>query len=128
MGILGGDSFSLPVAQSFDVVDVNIEVTESARVAIKEAIGADIESHVLIISAQSGGCSGYLYDMKIVECPEEEGFQTILVDQVKVLVHDKDSVLLNGLSLDFKDSLMGGGFQMNNPNADRSCGCGQSFG
>jgi len=59
MGILGGDSFSLPVAQSFDVVDVNIEVTESARVAIKEAIGADIESHVLIISAQSGGCSGY---------------------------------------------------------------------
>jgi len=109
MGILGGDSFSLPVAQSFDVVDVNIEVTESARVAIKEAIGADIE-------------------MKIVECPEEEGFQTILVDQVKVLVHDKDSALLNGLSLDFKDSLMGGGFQMNNPNADRSCGCGQSFG
>jgi iron-sulfur cluster assembly accessory protein len=66
--------------------------------------------------------------MKIVECPEEEGFQTILVDQVKVLVHDKDSALLNGLSLDFKDSLMGGGFQMNNPNADRSCGCGQSFG
>ena len=46
----------------------------------------------------------------VVERPEEEGFQTINVDGVTILIHDNDSTLLNGLKLDFKDSLMGGGF------------------
>ena len=44
------------------------------------------------------------------------------------MVHDKDSSTLNGIVLDYKDTLLGGGFQIQNPNADKSCGCGQSFG
>ena len=43
-------------------------------------------------------------------------------------IHNNDSSLLNGIELDFKDTLMGGGFNITNPNASRACGCGQSFG
>ncbi len=128
MSIIDGGGFSLPIATLSERVEVNIEVTDAARSAVKSAIGLQVDSHVLIISAKAGGCSGYLYDMVIVERPNEEGFQEISVDGVKILIHDNDSSLLNGLKLDFKDSLMGGGFHMDNPNADRACGCGQSFG
>jgi len=128
MGILGGDGFTLPVVSSVEVVDVEIEFTKSARQALKSSMGGDEETHVLIVSAQSGGCSGYMYDMQVTEDPGDEGFQRMDVDGVTVLVHNKDSAMLNGIRIDFKDTLMGGGFQIENPNADRSCGCGQSFG
>ncbi len=128
MSLIDGAGFSLPIATVSERVDVKIDVTEAARTAVKSAIGQQVDSHVLIISAKAGGCSGYLYDMVIVERPNEEGFQEIDVDGVAILIHDNDSSLLNGLKLDFKDSLMGGGFHMDNPNADRACGCGQSFG
>ena len=128
MSLIDGGGFSLPIATVSERVDVKIDVTEAARNAVKSAIGQQVDSHVLIISAKAGGCSGYLYDMVIVERPNEEGFQEIDVDGVTILIHDNDSSLLNGLKLDFKDSLMGGGFHMDNPNADRACGCGQSFG
>ena len=91
-------------------------------------MNGDEGTHVLVISAQSGGCSGYLYVMKIIEQPEEEGFQKISIGGIKVFVHNKDSSMLNGIQVDFKETLMGGGFQIENPNADRACGCGQSFG
>ena len=128
MSLIDGSGFSLPIATASERVVVHIEVTEAARAAVKSAIGGQSDTHVLIISAKSGGCSGYLYDMVIVQRPQEEGFQSIDVDGVTILIHDNDSALLNGLKLDFKDSLMGGGFHMDNPNADRACGCGQSFG
>ena len=59
MSILGGDGFTLPVVTPVEVVDVHIEFTDSAKSAMKENMGGDESSHVLIISAQSGGCSGY---------------------------------------------------------------------
>ncbi|MGB1459239.1 MAG: HesB/IscA family protein [Candidatus Thalassarchaeaceae archaeon] len=128
MSLIDGAGFSLPIATISERVEVKIEVTDAARSAVKSAIGQQVDSHVLIISAKAGGCSGYLYDMMIVERPDEEGFQELDIDGVTILIHDNDSSLLNGLKLDFKDSLMGGGFHMDNPNADRACGCGQSFG
>ena len=128
VGLLDGSGFSLPIATAVEVVDVKIEVSDSARKAVLAAIGEQNDTHALIISAKAGGCSGYLYDMVIVEKPDNDGFQTLDIDGVTVMIHNKDSTLLNGLRLDFRDSLMGGGFHMDNPNADRACGCGQSFG
>jgi iron-sulfur cluster assembly protein len=128
MGILGGEGFSLPVVAEVEVVDAHIDFTETAKKAINDAMSGDEGSHVLVISAQSGGCSGYLYDMKIIEDPENDDFQRLEIDGISVLVHKKDSLLLTGITVDFKDTLMGGGFQIINPNADRTCGCGQSFG
>jgi len=128
MGLLGGEGFSLPVVTESEVVDVELNFTESAIAALKQNMAGDEQSHVLIISAQSGGCSGYLYDMKIIEDPGNDGFQRIDIGGIEVLVHNKDSSMLSGINIDFKETLMGGGFQIENPNADRSCGCGQSFG
>jgi len=128
MGLLGGEGFSLPVVTETEVVDVDLNFTESAISALKQNMAGDEQSHVLIISAQSGGCSGYLYDMKIIEDPGNDGFQRIDIGGIEVLVHNKDSSMLSGINIDFKETLMGGGFQIENPNADRSCGCGQSFG
>ena len=128
MSLIDGTGFSLPIATVSERVEVHIEVSPAAKTAVKSAIGDQSSSHVLIISAKAGGCSGYLYDMVIVERPNKEGFQEIDVDGVTILIHDNDSSLLNGLKLHYKDSLMGGGFHMENPNADRACGCGQSFG
>ena len=128
MGLLGGEGFSLPVVTETEVVNVDLNFTESAISALKQNMAGDEQSHVLIISAQSGGCSGYLYDMKIIEDPGNDGFQRIDLGGIEVLVHNKDSSMLNGINIDFKETLMGGGFQIENPNADRSCGCGQSFG
>ena len=68
-----------------------------------------------------------MYDMAIVEEPENTGFQKIVYDEIRIFIHDKDSTMLNGIRVDYKDSLMGGGFQIENPNASKSCGCGQSF-
>ena len=128
MGILGGEGFSLPVVTSAEVVDVQIEFTEPAKQAMKSTMGKDGSTHVVIISAESGGCSGYMYDMQIVEDPNDDSFQRMDVGGLTVLVHNKDSTMLSGIRVDYKDTLMGGGFQIDNPNADRSCGCGQSFG
>lgn len=128
MSILGGKGFSLPVVSETTVVDVEIHFTDSAKSALKENMDGDEDTHVLVISAQSGGCSGYLYDMKIIEDPKDKSFQRLDVDGTPVIVHNKDSSLLSGILVDYKDTLMGGGFQITNPNADRSCGCGQSFG
>jgi len=128
MGLIDSSGFSLPIASVNDVVTVGIDVSDKAKTALRAAIGQDTETHVVIISAKAGGCSGYLYDMVIIERPNELEFQSIDVDGVTLMIHNKDSSLLNGLRLDYKDNLMGGGFHMENPNANRSCGCGQSFG
>jgi len=128
MGILGGGGFSLPVITQTEVIDVKITVTDSALKQMKSTIKGEEDTHCLVVSAQSGGCSGYLYDMKIMEKPDLENFQILDFEGVKVYIHNNDSSLLNGIELDFKDTLMGGGFNITNPNASRSCGCGQSFG
>lgn len=128
MGILGGEGFSLPVVTETEVVNVQLNFSDSAIRALKQNMNGDEDSHVLVISAQSGGCSGYLYDMKIIEDPGNDGFQRIDIGGINVIVHNTDSSMLSGINIDFKETLMGGGFQIENPNADRACGCGQSFG
>lgn len=128
MGLIDRSGFSLPIATVNNVVTVEIDVSDKAKIALQAAIGQDRDTHVVIISAKAGGCSGYLYDMVIVERPNELDFQCIDVDGVTLMIHNENSSLLNGLRLDYKDNLMGGGFHMENPNANRSCGCGQSFG
>ena len=121
-----GVRLSLPVAEVYDSVAVNIDFTDDAKIAIRDAMNGDY-SQVLIVKAERGGCSGYLYDMQIDNNPNDNEYQTIEVEGMKVLVHNRDSELLTGITIDYKNTLMGGGFQISNPNANKSCGCGQSF-
>ena len=97
MGILGSGGFSLPVVTHSETVSVSIDFTDAAKDAVKGTMDGDEASHVLAISAQSGGCSGFLYDMKIIEDPGGDEFQRVDVNGVCVLVHNKDSALLMSL-------------------------------
>ena len=104
-----------------------ITISDLANEKVKEMLEAEaLPDLFLRIGVKSGGCSGFSYDM---------GFDDELADSDKAMevnglkvVVDADSLLyLNGLEIDFKESAMGGGFTMNNPNASATCGCGSSF-
>ena len=130
MSILGaGGGISLPMGDDVQVVEAVLTITniasERLRAVLAEEAGDDL---VLIISTLSGGCSGHLYDMQVTERPDDSGFQHLDIEGIQVSVHNRDSARLNGIEIDYVDTLMGGGFKIENPNADRGCGCGKSFG
>jgi len=108
-----------------EVVDVGLTMTEKAREMLSSAFGDD-RSHALLVGVLSGGCSGYMYDLQIVESTDVD-CQEINLDGFRVLVPNATSHLLDGIEIDFVDRMMGGGFKINNPNASSSCGCGESF-
>jgi iron-sulfur cluster insertion protein len=104
-----------------------ITVTESAarRIALlKEQEAA--EGAFLRIAVSGGGCSGFQYGLSFdnQRNPEDSEFER---DGVAVVVDDVSLDLLNGAQIDFVEDLMGASFQIKNPNAASSCGCGNSF-
>ena len=108
-----------------DVVDVSLTISDKAQTLLLDAFGDD-RSMALLVGVLSGGCSGYMYDLQIVE-DTDQSCQEINIDGFRVLVPNASSHLLDGIEIDYVDRLMGGGFKINNPNADSSCGCGESF-
>lgn len=74
-----------------------------------------------------GGCSGLSYGMQIADEPATADDLVFESGGVKVIVDVQSHQFLTGASIDFDDSLQGGGFKINNPNAVKSCGCGSSF-
>ena len=108
-----------------DEVDVNLTMTDKATDMLSEAFGDD-RSHALLVGVLIGGCSGYMYDLQIVESTETP-CQELNIKGYRVLVPRASSHLLDGIEIDYVDRLMGGGFKISNPNASASCGCGESF-
>ena len=108
-----------------EVVHVNLTISDKAQEMLGDAFGDD-RSMALLVGVLSGGCSGYMYDLQIVE-ETDQLCQEITVDGFRVLVPKASSHLLDGIEIDYVDRLMGGGFKINNPNAESSCGCGESF-
>jgi iron-sulfur cluster assembly protein len=105
-----------------------IEVTDKAKERIIELRTEEQKSddHHIRVAVKGGGCSGLMYDLffddKIID-----GDQVFEDKGVKVLVDKKSLLYLLGTKLDFSDGLNGKGFQFVNPNATRTCGCGESF-
>ncbi|HJL97327.1 MAG TPA: iron-sulfur cluster assembly accessory protein [Candidatus Poseidoniaceae archaeon] len=108
-----------------EVVNVNLTISSKAQEMLGNAFGDD-RSMALLIGVLSGGCSGYVYDLQIVESTDQS-CQEVVIDGFKVLIPNASSHLLDGIEIDYVDRLMGGGFRINNPNAESSCGCGESF-
>jgi len=106
------------------MVSVDLTITEKAHTMLTDAFGNDKDMG-LLLGVLSGGCSGFMYDLQIVE--DAENCQELIIDGIKVLVPNIASHLLDGIEIDYEDKLMGGGFKINNPNASSSCGCGESF-
>jgi iron-sulfur cluster insertion protein len=104
-----------------------ITLTDSAATKVKELLVAEgNEELALRVAVRPGGCSGFSYEMFFDSDIASDDLTTD-AGGVKVVVDPASAPHLRGASLDFKDGLQGAGFAINNPNATRSCGCGQSF-
>jgi iron-sulfur cluster assembly protein/iron-sulfur cluster insertion protein len=113
---------------SFSEEDPMITLTDSAASKVKELLQAEgAEDLALRVAVRPGGCSGYSYEMFFDGDIAEDDEQATFGDGVRVLVDPASAQLLEGASLDYKDGLNQAGFNITNPNATRSCGCGQSF-
>ena len=108
-----------------EVVNVDLSISSNAVKMLGDAFGDD-RSMALLVGVLSGGCSGYMYDLQIVESTDID-CQELNVEGFRILVPNSSSHLLNGIEIDYEDRLMGGGFKIVNPNAKSSCGCGESF-
>ena len=104
-----------------------IVLSDTATVKVAELIAQEAQPDLALrVAVRPGGCSGFSYEMFFDS--EKAGDDVELrFGDVKVWVDPASNKLLAGATLDYKDSLQGGGFAINNPNAQRTCGCGQSF-
>lgn len=105
-----------------------IQVTDKAKIKILELKKDEGHSvnHNLRVSVQGGGCSGLMYQLGFDD-KTNEGDKVFEDKGIKILVDKKSLLYLLGTTLDFSDGLNGKGFQFINPNASRTCGCGESF-
>jgi iron-sulfur cluster assembly protein len=104
-----------------------VGLTERAVEAVKSAMdGADVAVAGLRVMAEAGGCAGYKYSLAL----ETEGLsEDTVIDYgaVKLFVDANSFGLVNGTVIDFVEGLEGSGFVFDNPNAQKTCGCGKSF-
>lgn len=110
-------------------VNAEIRVTEKAAKQIKKLKEENEldETQKLRIAVQGGGCSGMSYKLDF-DNEQKAGDTTFNQYDVDIVVDGKSLFYLSGTELDFTDGLNGRGFIFNNPNATKTCGCGESFG
>ena len=104
-----------------------ITLTESAAIKVKDLIEAEGTPQLALrVAVRPGGCSGFSYEMFF---DTDVAADDTVNDEngVRVVVDEASAELLKGATLDYKDGLQGAGFAIDNPNAQRSCGCGKSF-
>ncbi len=105
-----------------------ITLTPSAVQEAKRLISQEQKPNVgLRVGIKGGGCSGMTYVLSIDEAAPKQYDQLFEQDGVKLLIDAKSHLYLDGTTIDFKSSLMGGGFEFQNPLAKKTCGCGTSF-
>ena len=105
-----------------------VTVTEQARnkiIELKQKEGKSMNDGIRV-AVEGGGCSGLMYDL-VFDTEQKENDMVFEDNSVKIFVDKKSLLYLIGTELDFSDGLNGKGFQFKNPNASRTCGCGESF-
>ncbi len=104
-----------------------ITLTSAAAAKVRALLTEkNLPDHGLRIFVSGGGCSGMQYGMALEGKPSE--FDTVIeTEGVKLVVDPTSMMYLGGVSVDYVDNLMGGGFRIDNPNAVATCGCGHSF-
>ena len=106
-----------------------IKVSETAKNKVVELMkedGFNPSTDFVRVGVKSGGCSGLSYDLKFDKTKAEED-KVFEDNEVKIIVDKKSFLYLIGTTLEYSGGLNGTGFVFNNPNANRTCGCGESF-
>jgi len=104
-----------------------ITITDTAAAKVKHLIAEEGNDELALrVAVRPGGCSGFSYEMFFDTDVAADDLATE-VSGVKVVVDPSSAQLLEGATLDYKDGLQEAGFSINNPNAQRTCGCGSSF-
>lgn len=104
-----------------------IAITDNAAVKVKDLIIQEGNDQLMLrVAVRPGGCSGFSYEMFF---DTDKAADDLVTDHagVKVVVDPSSAQLLQGATLDYNDGLQGAGFAIDNPNAQKTCGCGQSF-
>ena len=105
-----------------------IELTERAAKEIRRIVADQNlgDATALRVGVKGGGCSGFSYTLGFDDQVAEVD-QVTEIDGIRIVCDPKSFLYLNGTQIDFEDNLMGRGFKFGNPNAAKSCGCGESF-
>jgi iron-sulfur cluster assembly protein len=106
-----------------------IKVSETAKKKVIELMqddGYNPSTDYVRVGVKSGGCSGLSYDLKF-DKENQEGDKVFVDNEVRIIVDKKSFLYLIGTTLEYSGGLNGTGFVFNNPNANRTCGCGESF-
>ncbi len=104
-----------------------ITLTSEAASKVGELLSQEGEEGLALrVAVRPGGCSGFSYEMYF-DTEFNESDQSANFEGVDVIVDPSSAMLLQGATLDYSDSLQNAGFSIDNPNAQRTCGCGQSF-
>jgi iron-sulfur cluster assembly accessory protein len=111
-----------------EVTAAGVNVTASAAEKLREVMSQKglAETHGLRVFVQGGGCGGMKYGMTFDNNPRSDD-EVYVQHGLRVYVDPISLFYINGANIDWVDSLMGGGFNIENPNAVSSCGCGSSF-
>ncbi|MEZ5377119.1 MAG: iron-sulfur cluster insertion protein ErpA [Acidimicrobiales bacterium] len=105
-----------------------ITVTDNAAGKLKTLLDEEGDAALALrVAVRPGGCSGFSYEMFFDADSAADDITSTVGDGVRVIVDPTSAQLLNGATLDYKDGLQQAGFSIDNPNAQRTCGCGQSF-
>lgn len=109
---------------------MDFSITERAldrvrQIATEESVTP--ESHMLRVAVVPGGCSGLTYELGW-DTTKQEGDSVFEAEEFKILVDRRSRLYMDGVALDFTDGLGGKGFHFQNPQAVRTCACGESFG
>jgi iron-sulfur cluster assembly protein len=121
-------STATTLPQQSDAV-TGVILSETAAKEIQHIIKdqeLDAEKVCLRVGVKGGGCSGFSYLLDLTESRKDTD-EVFVQHGIRLIVDPKSLLYLNGVTVDFKDEVMGRGFVFNNPNATSSCGCGSSF-
>jgi len=109
---------------------MEFQITEKALTQLRSTAiseGVDLKTAMLRVAAIPGGCSGLTYDLGW-DTSLTDTDETTVVDGIRVVMDLKSRLYIDGSALDFGDGLDGKGFHFDNPQAIRTCACGESFG
>jgi iron-sulfur cluster assembly protein len=106
-----------------------LTITDAAVWGVNKLIGdnkLDPQTAGLLVGASKGGCSGYMYEVRVESAPAD-GDKVLEINGVRVFVNEFSKPLVSGMMVDWISSMTEQRFDFRNPNATGNCGCGQSF-